>query len=311
MRSSARFRGRADRAGRGATDITQPWLLGVVKEWVLRAALRGISPSYIDDLVLWAAMLSATLRERDDGGNRLAALGRADMSAHLLRLGRLRAAGLLSLSGQQRAVRFFAHVLDDVRSWGLTENGSVAGGLPDFFAVQRSDRPVGVRRGVDEPSRALPRVVVRQLLEPAALNLLTAQAGEWMAPWLRIALGTGRRPGELASLPLAGCLDWNVYTDEAGVERTHPVLVHDMSKVGIIGYRLPITTDIAAVIAEQQQRVEAAYPGTGRARLPLFPAPFHNPDAIRAVPTWQIGVILRTWVDALPQLLAPDKPEDG
>ena len=87
---TARFRGRVDRAGRGATGITQRWLLGSMKEWVLRNALRRVSSSYIDDMILSVAMLSATLRERGDGGDHPDRLSRNDISAHLLRLGRLR-----------------------------------------------------------------------------------------------------------------------------------------------------------------------------------------------------------------------------
>ena len=308
---TARFKDRADRAGRGATGITQPWLLGSTKEWVLRNALRKVSSSYIDDMILSVAMLSATLRERDDDGDHPDRLSRNDISAHLLRLGRLREGGLISLSGQQRAIRFVAHLLDDIRKWGLTARAAVAHGLPDSFAVQRTDCPKITRRAIDEPSRALPRTVVRQLLQPEALQLLVDQAGAWAAAWFKIALGTGRRPGELTSLPMLGCLDQNTYRDDVGVDRDHFVLVHDMTKVGIVGYRLPITDDLANVIKQQQDRVQLAYPDTDRSRLPLFPAPFHNPDGLRPVPTWQIAVIIRNWVTALPQLLAPDTVEDG
>lgn len=286
---TARFKGRADRAGRGATGITQRWLLGSMKEWVLRNALRKISSSYMDDMILSVAMLSATLRERGDGGDYPDRLSRNDISAHLLRLGRLRESGLISLSGQQRAVRFMAHLLDDIRKWGLTAQAAVAQGLPDSFAMHRTDCPKVTRRAIDEPSRALPRTVVRQLLQPESLQLLVDQAGAWAAAWFRVALGTGRRPGELTSLPMLGCLDQNTYRDDVGVDRHHFVLVHDMTKVGIVGYRLPIPDDLARVIKQQQDRVQLAYPDTDRSRLPLFPAPFHNPDGLRPVPTWQIA----------------------
>jgi len=307
---TARFKDRADRAGRGATGITQQWLLGAMKEWVLRNALRKVSSSYIDDMILSVAMLSATLRERSDSGDHPDRLSRNDIAAHLLRLGRLRESGLISLSGQQRAVRFVAHLLDDIRKWGLTARATVAQGLPDSFAVHRTDCPKITKRAIDEPSRALPRTVVRQLLQPEALQLLVDQAGSWAAAWFKIALGTGRRPGELTRLPMLGCLDQNTYRDDAGVDRHHFVLVHDMSKVGIVGYRLPITDDLAKVIKQQQDRVQCTYPDSDPSRLPLFPAPFHNPDGLRPVPTWQIAVIVRNWVSALPQLLAPDTVED-
>lgn len=310
-RSRARFRGRADRAGRGATDITQRWLLGLVKEWVLRAALRQISHSYIDGVVLALVLLSSTLSGRADLGDRPERLSRADVTAHLIRLGHLREGGLLTMKGQQRAVRFLARVLEDARNWHLTSEGAVAQGLAESFAVHRGDLPVGSRPGPDAPSRALPRAVVRQLLDPTALAQLETVSGRWAVNWFKIALGTGRRPGELTELPLQGCLDHNVYRDEVGAERRHPVLVHNMSKVGIIGYRLPISADVAAAIEDQQRLVLATHPHTDRNHLPLFPAPCKNPGGVRAVPTWQVAVKLRNWVESLPELRAPDTHEDG
>ena len=307
----ARFRGRADRAGRGATDISQPWLLSIAKEWVLRGALRRISASYMDDVILALTLLSATLRERADAGLDATQLGREDITAHLVRLGQLRESALLSRSGQQRCVRFLNCVLEDTRQWGLTNAGSIAAGLHDSFALTRRDHPQGFTRSVDEPSNALPREVVRQLLTPASLALLEIGAGRWAVNWFKLALGTGRRPGELTHLPLEGCLDYNVLRDENGAERTHAVLIHNMSKVGLTAYRLPINSETAAVIEEQRQQVLAAYPDTDPERLPLFPHPYHNDSGQRPVATYQVEVSLRRWVEALPELRSPQMDEDG
>ena len=41
-----RFRGRPDRRRRGEDEISQAWLLGLAKQWVLRAALRRISADF-------------------------------------------------------------------------------------------------------------------------------------------------------------------------------------------------------------------------------------------------------------------------
>lgn len=307
----ARFKGRVDRAGRGATDISQPWLPSIAKEWVLRGALRRLSASYMDDVVLSIALLSATLRERADAGNDASRLGREDITAHLIRLGQLRETALLSRSGQQRCVRFLNCVLEDIRQWGLTDASRDAAGLPEGFALTRRDHPQGFTRGVDEPSNALPREVVRQLLAPASLALLESGAGRWAVNWFKLALGTGRRPGEISRLPLEGCLDYNVLRDGNGAERTHAVLIHNMSKVGLTFYRLPIDAETAAVIEEQRQQVLDAYPDTDRARLPLFPHPHHNESGQRPVATYQVEVSLRRWVQALPELRVPQMDEDG
>lgn len=309
----ARFRGRTDRAGRGATDIWQEWLLNMTKEWVFRAALRKVSGSYIDDVILSMALLSATLRERPDRGERPEQLSHNDITAHLMRLGELHAAGFLSDSGQRRAVCYLAKVLEDGRAIAATAGKvhKAARPLPEGFVVLRSDLPRRPSRGDDEPSRALPRIVVRQLLDPVALEQFADQSGEWAVAWFRIALGTGRRPDELANLPLIDCLDHNTYRDDQGVERTQAVLVHDMPKVGIVGYRLPITSETASLIQEQQLRVRSAFPDTDPNLLPLFPAPFHNPTGVRPVPTWQVATFIRSWVNSLPALLAPEAHEDG
>lgn len=307
----ARFRGRADRAGRGATDISQPWLLSIAKEWVLRGALRRVSASYLDDVVLAVTLLSATLRERADAGLDATRLGREDITAHLIRLGQLREAAWLTRSGQQRSVRFLNRVLEDVRQWGLIDVGGVAAGLPDSFALTRRDHPGGSTRGVDEPGKALPREVVRQLMAPASLALLESGAGRWAVNWFKLALGTGRRPGELNQLPLEGCLDYNVLRDENGAEHSHAVLIHTMSKVGLTSYRLPISSETAAVIEDQRQHVLSTYPDTDRARLPLFPHPHHNESGQRPVATYQVEVSLRRWVEALPELRGPQMDEDG
>lgn len=307
----ARFRGRVDRAGRGATDISQPWLLSIAKEWVPRGALRRLSASYLDDVVIAVALLSATLREREDAGYDATRLGREDITAHLIRLGQLRETALLTRSGQQRCVRFLNCVLEDIRQWGLTDTGGVAAGLPDSFALSRRDHPQGFTRGMDEPSNALPRDVDRQLMAPDSLALLESGSGRWAVNWFKLALGTGRRPGELSRLPLEGCLDYNVLRDENGAERTHAVLIHNMSKVGLTSYRLPINSETAAVIEDQRQQVLDAYPDTDRARLPLFPHPYHNESGERPVATYQVEVSLRRWVEALPELRGPQMDEDG
>jgi hypothetical protein len=140
----------------------------------------------------------------------------------LIRLGQLRDSALLSRRGQQRCVRFLNCVLEDIRQWGLADAGAVAAGLPDNFALTRRDHPGGVTHGVDEPGKALPREVVRQLMAPASLALLESGAGRWAVNWFKLAPGTGRRPGELNHLPLEGCLDYNVLLDENGAERTTP-----------------------------------------------------------------------------------------
>jgi hypothetical protein len=106
-------------------------------------------------------------------------------------------------------------------------------------------------------------------------------------------------------------LDFNLHRDEDGVQRSHPVLVHDMPKVGIVGYRLPVTTAVADLIADQQAWVRARHPQTPAHQLPLFPAPAHNPSGLRPITTGQVWVALRRWVAQLPDLTVSAAGEDG
>ena len=76
-------------------------------------------------------------------------------------------------------------------------------------------------------------------------------------------MDTGRRPDEIARLML-DCLE----TDPDG----KPVLIYDNFKAHRNGRRLPIAAATAAIIADQQQRVRARFPGTPDSQLRLIPS---------------------------------------
>jgi hypothetical protein len=108
-----------------------------------------------------------------------------------------------------------------------------------------------------------------------------------------------------------GCLHYDERTDEDGIVRSSPVLVHDMPKVGIVGCRLPVTEADAALIRSQQHRAALRYPTTSPDRLALFPAPSRNPDGDKAVKPDRFANVLRVWVQALPRLDSPEHDSDG
>ncbi len=81
----------------------------------------------------------------------------------------------------------------------------------------------------------------------------------------------GRRTGELCQL-CWDCLAFEETIDEAGQPRSSPMLVHDMPKVGVRGYRLPVGQAVVAVVRAQQARVQARYPSTPTSLLALFPS---------------------------------------
>jgi len=84
-----------------------------------------------------------------------------------------------------------------------------------------------------------------------------------------------------------------------------------MPKVGKVGCRLPIHDREAEIIAAQQARVHAAFPGTPAERLVLFPRIMKNPDGTRPVPTGWLQRAVRDWADALPCLDRPERDARG
>ena len=304
----ARFAGRRDSNGSGATHISQPWLGAIAREWVFRGSVRQISASYMDDVVMGLALLSSSLRDRPDSGNDCLKLKRADISAFIIRVGRLQKSGTISDKGAARIIRSVSMVLDEVHSGSIRQIRGLPVSLPPEFALRRSDTPRARPDSPDRASHALPHTVVRQLLSDTSLEQLASVGGPTAVNYVRIGLRTGRRPGELLRLRASNCLDCYPHRDNAG---EHAVLIHDMPKVGIVGYRLPIDEQTATAISEQQTWVRQAFPQTAQDQLPLFPSIHNNPDGRASINANQLGVILRKWLDGLPQLLTSGIDEDG
>jgi integrase len=156
----------------------------------------------------------------------------------------------------------------------------------------------------------LPQVVLDQLLAPAALEALEADHGADVRAMVELQAWVGRRTGELCSLRF-DCLAFDEVIDEAGRARPAPVLVHDMPKVGIRNYRLPIDQCAAGIICAQQARVRLRYPDSSTSQLALFPAVFKNPRGVKPVTTDFLVGHMHGWVTSLSELLGPGgKPYD-
>lgn len=174
-------------------------------------------------------------------------------------------------------------------------------GLPDEVALRRSDRPPQLRRDSDDVGRALPDVVMTQLLAEESLGLLEQMSGQMARAAVELQAGVGRRTAELCLLRFS-CLDHDATVGEDGERRASPVLVHDMPKVGKVDVRLPIHEREAKIISAQRDRVCAAFPDTPTDRLALFPRPLKNPEGTKpARPGW-LDRAVRRWADALPSL---------
>jgi integrase len=286
-------------------QIHPPWLKQAAKCWARERLDTAAAVGHLERLVQGLGVFSESLdRHRADRGTDPILLGRADVSAFSNDLAHLEAAGRLSRHGRGSLLRGVAQFLREARSMGLGRPGGPLAGLPDDVMLGRRDQIPGEHTDPDEHPRALPQVVVDQLLAPDALELLEANHGADARAMVELEAEVGRRTGELCGLRW-GCLAFDEVLDEAGRTRPAPVLVHDMPKVGIRSYHLPISEEAAAIIRAQQARVRDRYPDNPTAKLALFPAGVMNPRGTKACSVDFFGKLFRTWVDGLPELVGP------
>lgn len=288
--------------------ISQPWLKAAAKAWAAEA-LTTMTTGPVRAVICAVGLFSEHLTRRADNGADPASLGHRDMQAFLARLAHLQRAGTLTEGVRTRTVNLLARFLRDCREMGLTQPGAVLAALPDDLVIRRTERPRERRRD-DEVGRALPEVVLSQLLDPDNLERLERLAGRTITAAVELAAGVGRRTAELCLLRFE-CLDYDEQIGEDGQRRTSPVLVHDMPKVDKHGCRLPIHDREAAIITAQQARVRTAFPDTTPDRLVLFPRPLKNPDGTKPIGTAQLQREMRAWVTALPCLDGPERGADG
>ncbi len=207
-------------------------------------------------------------------------------------------------------MRGAAQFLRDCRELGLCNPGEALAGLPDDVALRRSDHPNPARHERDEAGRALPEMVLAQLMSPPSLEALERVGGAGVRAAVELQVGVGRRTAELCRLAF-DCLDYDTHTGADGIQRRTPVLVHDMPKVNKVGLRLPIHDREADIISAQQARMRVAFPDTPAARLVLFARKQKNPEGTKAFGPGFFSRAMRTWVDTLPRLDGPDRDVDG
>ena len=284
--------------------IEQPWLRELAKQWA-REKLALVHAMSVKSMLYALGELSRALGRRPDGGADPTALGRADITALLIRLGRLRASTRLTAWQQQTFTAAIAQFLREARDFGLGAPGRPLFGLPSGFALTRADvRAIDRPRG-REPGRALPDIVLAQLLDEPALALLESRHGATGRAALEVLADTGRRPSEICELAW-DCLDYDTHTDESGTERKLAVLIHDMPKVARHGCRLPIDEHTAQIITAQKQRIRERYPDTPAAELRLLPRLSRNPDGRRPMVCTELSRMLRNWMSVLPAPLNTD-----
>jgi integrase len=284
------------------STITQDWLRDAMKGW---ARCRGsLGQGTVAGVLRAVLLLSESLAQREDGGRVKSALARADVRVFVERVGRLHRAHRVADSTYYRSAAAVRQFLRESRDFGLYEPGAPLHELSAAFAVWAQDLP-RAPRNTDGEGRALPQVVMDQLLCDAFLDRLRRRYGEDMFVMLRLLADTGRRPDELARL-IATCLDRTEFVDEqTGELESAWVLVHDMPKVGVKDYRLVIAESTARLIVEQRERVVARYPATPLSKLRLFPRERLNTHGTKPLPKGRLSWAVREWVRGLPELVGP------
>ena len=286
------------------TPITQPWLRELAKQWS-RERAPLVHASSTCRAVVSIAELSRSLRRREDRGDHPGELARSDISLFLARIGRAHAAGRISTHRRAVLVGDVAYFLRGARDLGLGAEGRPMFGLPAEFSLTRDDVRRTARRPAQPAARALPDVVVAQLLDQPALSLLEEMHGLTTRRAIELLADTGRRPNEICILTV-DCLDYDNEHDDTGAERKLGVLVHDMPKVARQGCRLPIDQATVELILAQKRAVRARYPDTPAAQLRLFPRMLRNPHGTIPMSPAHVSRIIRLWVTAIPALVDVD-----
>jgi len=286
------------------TVVSQPWMRELAKQWS-RERAPLVHASSTRRAVVSIGELSRSLRRREDHGDDPVALGRPDISLFLARLARAVTSGRISDHRRAVIVADVSYFLRQSRDLGLGAPGRPVLGLPGTFALSRDDVRRVARTATRPAARALPDVVVAQLLDEPALGLLEAMHGARVRMAVEVLADTGRRPNEICILSW-DCLDYDTELDDDGVSGKLAVLIHDMPKVARTGCRLPIDQATAELIVMQKRRIRERYPDTPTGELRLFPRLHRNPRGTKPMGPNDLSGMTRSWVDALPALLDGD-----
>ncbi len=283
--------------------ISQGWLKETAKCWVAER-IDTVETPRVTQAVLRAvrAFSESLCRHRPDRGSDPRLVSRSDLVAFTNDLAHLEARGKLARNTRRQWVLEVDRFLREARAMGHSRPGGPMCGLPEDVVFRPGDHVRSVP--LEEQGRALPQTVLDQLLGPAALKVLEASCGAQVRAMVELEARVGRRTGELCGLRLE-CLAFDEVLDDTGLAGAAPVLIHDMPKVGVRAYRLPIDEEAVEIIRAQQERVRARYPASPPSQLALFPAVKQNPYGAKPCRAVTLGGQVRAWVDGLAQLLGP------
>ncbi len=286
------------------THLHQRWLREAAKGWTIER-MASLRTQTAQRDVRWLGYLSDYLHAREDRGEQPE---RADARGHdrlpVLAAGpgaARRAGGTSIVSSTRRAVQFARR--------HLAGPGQPAEGIGGGFQLYHEDLPWRTERDPDEPGRALPRVVLAQLLDEDVLAPLDEQYHEYRVAFELIA-HTGRRPAEICHLP-ADCLRYDEEPAPGGGKQRRPVLRYRREKPPSKWASLPINQDTAELIEAQQQRLRERFPDIPFSKLPLLPRRRCNPTGRLAMTSPTLSNRVTKWIKTIPPLLDEDGTEYG
>jgi integrase len=280
------------------TRIHQRWLREAAKGWTIER-MAGLRTQTAQQDVRWLGYLSDYLYAREDRGEHPSALTREDMTGFLSWLpsrAPLASRRHMIVSSTRRAVLFARR--------HLAGPGQPAEGIGGSFQLYHEDLPWRTERDPDEPGRALPRVVLAQLLDEAMLAPLDEQYREYRVAFELIA-HTGRRPAEICHLP-AECLRYDEEPAAGGGKHRRPVLRYRREKPPSKWASLPINQDTADLIEAQQQRLRVRFPDIPLSKLPLLPRRRCNPTGRLAMASPTLSNRVAKWIKRIPPLIDED-----
>jgi integrase len=280
------------------TPLRPVWLREAAKGYLLeRLSSRQTRTAHRD--LIWLQHLSDYLSTRDDQGEDASVLTREDMTAFLCWL-RIRVPDPRPrhhvVSATRRTVQFARR--------RLAGTGQIAAGIGEGFQLYHEDHPEIPQPHPDGPGKALPPVVLAQLLDQEIL----AQLGEGYVEYrvaFELVAHTGRRPSEICHLA-ADCLRYEEEPGPDGTKQRRPVLRYMREKPPAKLASLPITADTAALIEAQQALLKQRFPHTAFSKLPLLPRRRTNPTGRNEMWTPTLGFKVARWVKQLPTLYDED-----
>ena len=274
--------------------ITQPWLRDVAKQWAAEKVTKTLRQTGARLRAIHR--LSSALDQRDDRGMDPGVLERPAMRAVLLYFGELEREEAISRDTRRSTLFDIGRFLLEIREWGLTRDGPLRG-LPDDFVLRQGDNPPKLNDQDTAADKALPQIVMDQLLDPAALDLLRRMSGEDVRDLLEFQAWVGRRTSEACNVR-ADCL----VRDNDG----SAYLRFDAWKTETVRVRIPIHEHVAELIERRARIVAERFPMSALPELALFPRVQCNPLGLLGIPHVRLASTVRAWANALPALVGPD-----